>query len=290
MAAPGPHAEAVAPAASFDSLRAVIHQRFDHLSPHLQRIATLALDDPNGFALATVAAVAEQARVQPSSVIRFAKQLGYRGFSDLQRVFKVRLVEGAPSRRERILDRQQQAHRPGDPLAVLHDCADANIHYLERLKAAIAGEDLARALVMLQEARSIHVIGLRRAFPLAAYMFYGLIRSERRCQLLDAVGGMVPQQVATMGASDLLVAIAFAEYAPLTVEVVQDAHIRGIPTLAITDSELSPLARNASLAFLIEDLAAHRFRPLSAAMCLIQTLIVGLGDPPRAPQANQLSI
>jgi DNA-binding MurR/RpiR family transcriptional regulator len=134
------------------------------------------------------------------------------------------------------------------------------------------------------------VIGLRRAFPLAAYMFYGLIRSERRCQLLDAVGGMVPQQVATMGASDLLVAIAFAEYAPLTVEVVQDAHIRGIPTLTITDSELSPLARNASLAFLIEDLAAHSFRPLSAAMCLIQTLIVGLGDPPRAPRADQLSI
>jgi DNA-binding MurR/RpiR family transcriptional regulator len=236
--------------------------------------------------------VAQQAEVQPSSVIRFAKQLGYRGFSDLQRVFRVRLVEGAPGHRQWILDRERNARRfgPDDPLAVLHQCVDANIQYLERLKAAIAGEELARALQLLRDARQVYVVGLRRAFPVAAYMFYGLIRSERRCQLLDAVGGMVPQQVAAMGSADLLIAIAFAEYAPLTVEVVQDAHIRGIPTLTITDTRLSPLARNATLTFLIEDLAAHSFRPLSAAMCLAQTLIVGLGDVPTARRRGELSI
>ena len=108
-------------------------------------------------------------------------------------------------------------------------------------------------------------------------MFYGLVRSERRCHLLDAVGGMVPQQVATMTSDDLLIAVAFAEYAALTVDVVKDVHIRGIPTLTITDTAWSPLARNASLAFTIKDPDIHPFRSLAAAMCLVQTLIVALG-------------
>ena len=56
-----------APPASFDSLRAAIHDRYERLSPHLQRIARFALDDPNRFALGTVAGIAQATEVQPSS-------------------------------------------------------------------------------------------------------------------------------------------------------------------------------------------------------------------------------
>ena len=268
-----------APPASFDSLRESIHARFDRLSPHLQRIARFALDDPNGFALRTVAEIAEATAVQPSSIIRFAQAFGFRGFSDMQRVFRVRLIEGAPDYREDILARRVQDPklRPGDPLAILHEFADANAQSLEQLKADVTRETLIGALDLIHAARDIYVIGLRRAFPVAAYIFYGLVRSERRCHLLDAVGGMVPQQVATMTGEDLLIAVAFAEYAALTVDVVQDVHIRGIPTLTITDTPWSPLARNASLAFTIRDPDIHPFRSLAAAMCVVQTLIVALG-------------
>ena len=272
-----------APPASFDSLREAIHARFDRLSPHLQRIARFALDDPNGFALRTVAETAEATTVQPSSVIRFAQAFGFRGFSDMQRVFRVRLIEGAPDRRERIMERPIGASdlRPGDPLAILHEFADASAQSLQQLKADVTPEALTGAIDLIRAARDIYVIGLRRAFPVAAYMFYGLVRSERRCHLLDGVGGMVPQQVATMTGEDLLIAVAFAEYAALTVDVVKDVHIRGIPTLTITDTPWSPLARNASLAFTIRDPDIHPFRSLAAATCLVQTLIVALGRAER---------
>jgi len=268
-----------APPASFDSLREAIHARFDRLSPHLQRIARFALDDPNGFALGTVAEIAEATRVQPSSIIRFAQGFGYRGFSDMQRIFRVRLIEGAPVYRERILAAHggDAGDDPDDPLAILHGFADANAQALGRLKADVPRERLVRAVELIGRARDVYVIGLRRAFPVAAYVFYGLVRAELRAHLLDAVGGMVPQQVATMGAEDLLIAVSFAEYAPLTVDVVQDVHIRGIPTLTITDTEASPLARHGTVAFLIRDPDIHPFRSLAAPMCLVQSLIVALG-------------
>ena len=267
------------PPASFDSLRAAIHDRYERLSPHLQRIARFALDDPNRFALGTVAGIALATDVQPSSIVRLAQAFGYRGFSDMQRVFRVRLIEGAPDYRERILEgRSGAAPAQGDdPLALLHEFADANAQTLAELKTAVTRASLCGALELIRNARDIYVIGLRRAFPLAAYVFYGLVRSEFRCHLLDAVGGMVPQQVATMTADDLLIAIAFAEYAPLTVDVVKDVHIRGIPTLAITDTAFSPLARHSRLAFTIRDPDIHPYRSLAAGMCLVQTLIVALG-------------
>lgn len=264
--------------ASFDTLRHEIHRGFEQLSPHLRRIAQFALDDPNGFALGTVAGIAAKVRVQPSSVIRFAKTFGYSGFTDMQRVFRVRLIEGAPDHRERILAhrRSDTAAGAGRSVAILHEFADANVAALARLKAEIRPDDFARACEMMAAARDIYVIGLRRAFPIAAYLFYSLVRLEHRAHLLDAVGGMVPQQVATMTADDLLIAVSFAEYAPLTVEVVQDVHIRGIPTLTITDTEVSPLARHSALAFVIRDPEIHPFRSLAAPICLVQSLAVAL--------------
>jgi DNA-binding MurR/RpiR family transcriptional regulator len=263
---------------SFDTLRHTIHERYERLSPHLQRIARHALDDPNAFALETVATLADRTDVQPSTLIRFAKEFGYTGFSDMQKVFKLRLIEGAPAYREQIFKHKRQFEELArdDPLAVLHEFCDASVLCLERLKSEINADDLRKAIEKLNAAEHIYVIGVRRAFPIAAYFSYGLMRLEKRCQLLDFVGGMVPQQVATIRPTDLLVAVSFMEYAPAVVEVVHDAHIRGIPTLTITDVPSSPLARHGSVCFTVDNADVHQFKPIAGAIGLVQALIIAL--------------
>jgi DNA-binding MurR/RpiR family transcriptional regulator len=85
---------------TFDSFRVRLRSRYEQLSPHLQRLARLALEDPNVVALETITEVAGRARVQPSTVVRFAKEFGFTGFSPLQKVFRLRLIEGEPSLRQ----------------------------------------------------------------------------------------------------------------------------------------------------------------------------------------------
>lgn len=267
------------PPQDFDRLREAFQHRYEGLSPHLQRIAHFALGDPNRFALQTVAETARETDVQPSTVIRFAKEFGFSGFSEMQRVFRLRLIEGATSFRDRIHEHRGQLEEAAadDPSAILNSFADASVLALQHLKADIEGDALRQAVSMMDEAKTIYVIGQRRAFPVAAYLSYGLIRLEYRCHLLDSVGGMLPQQVATIGLDDLLVAVSFAEYAQPVVDVVSDAHIRKVPVLAITDSMTSPLARNSSLYFEVRDAEVHRFRPLAAPIALAQSLIIALG-------------
>lgn len=264
---------------SFDGLRGRLRARYDELSPHLQRIARYALEDPNSFALQTVTALAARAQVQPSTLVRFAKEFGFAGFTDLQKVFKLRLIEGGPDYRERAYQHRKklEASPDGDPFAVLTEFTAASALSLERLKATVDPQDLRQALKLLHEAQHIAVIGQRRAFPIAAYLAYGLVRLERRCQLLDFVGGMVPQQAAALRPTDLLVAISFAEYTPAVVDVVREVAIRNVPIVAITDLSTSPLAKHGRPTFLVDDLDVHQFKPIAGAIGLVQSLVIALG-------------
>lgn len=268
--------QAIFHAETYDSLRNQIRDRFDVLSPHLQRIARTALDQPNGFALNTIAVIASEIEVQPSTLIRFAKEFGYSGFSQMQQIFRHRLIEGAPLYREQVYEERTAVSRPDGLGTVLRECIDEQIASLQKIHSDIDLEHLADALVMLQAADHIYVAGLRRSRPIADYLAYGLVRSEYKCSLLDFGGGMAEQQIANMGNRDVLVGIAFTPYSPPVVDVVRDAHLRGRSTITLTDNPSSPLAQNATVSFFVDNGIHGRFRPIAGAIGLIQTLIVSM--------------
>jgi DNA-binding MurR/RpiR family transcriptional regulator len=262
---------------TFDALRTRIRSRFEKLSPHLQRIARSALEQPNDFALSTTVSLAGELGVQPSTLIRFAKEFGYSGFSQMQRIFRHRLIEGAADMREQVY--ATQAARPtSDLAALLQGSIDALVASLEELRRTVPTEDLVQAVSMLERADHIYIAGLRRSRAIATYLAYGLARSERQCSLLDFAGGMASQQVANMRTRDLLVAIAFPPYSEPVVDVVVDCHLSGKPVLALTDAPHSPLARHAKLAFFVDNAATGQFRPISGAIALVQSLVSGLGQ------------
>jgi DNA-binding MurR/RpiR family transcriptional regulator len=86
------------PPRNFEALKSMLIANRDELPPRLVQVAAFALENPDEVALGTAASIAAQASVQPSTLIRFAKRLGYAGFSDLQDVFRseLRAMAAAP--------------------------------------------------------------------------------------------------------------------------------------------------------------------------------------------------
>jgi len=263
---------------TYESLRNRIRDRFETLSPHLQRIARSALDQPNFIALNTIAIIAAEVGVQPSTVIRFAKEFGYRGFSELQRVLRHRLIEGAPVYRERIYEEHHAVGQEVDLAAVIGSTIDSQIAALERLRAELVPADFALAISMILSANHIYIAGQRRSRPIAAYLAYGLTRLELPSSLLDFSGGMASQQVANMKPRDLLVAIAFTPYSNMVVDVVRDAGYRDRDLIALTDNRSSPLAKAARVCFFTDYDVAGQFRPISGSIGLVQALITAIGE------------
>src|SRR4029079_18391687 len=104
-------AMSVGVARDYEELQGEIARRFQALSPQLQRIARFTLEHPQHVALDTVAAAAEKAEVQPSAMVRFAQALGFDGYTDMQRIFRDRLVERSSSYRERIASIRRERPR-----------------------------------------------------------------------------------------------------------------------------------------------------------------------------------
>ncbi len=99
------------------------------------------LDHPNDMGLQTLAVIAKRCHVQPSTVVRFAKAIGYDGASDMQRLFRDELLASAPSPSyaERIRQFNQRADDVDvlSPHDLMHEFADSNIIALEHLKQSV---------------------------------------------------------------------------------------------------------------------------------------------------------
>lgn len=262
----------------FPALQATIAQHYPQLSRQLQKIGRFALEYPEEFALQTIATLAQRTEVQPSSMVRFAQALGYDGFSGMQQVFRTHLVNRSDSYRERIERlRRKPRERAGDVSMVLADFVEEGIASLQLLGESAAPADLDRAVRLLAQAQDIYVLAERRAFPVAFYLAYALNRLERRAHLLDGVGGTLQQQASLVRPQDVLVAISFPPYSPAVADIFAERHEHGVPTIAITDSPVSPLALEAKVFFGIKQQEERPFRSLAAPMCIAQTLVVGLG-------------
>ncbi|MFM9847923.1 MAG: MurR/RpiR family transcriptional regulator [Hyphomicrobiaceae bacterium] len=269
----------VAEISTYDALREAIAQRYPGLSDRLQLIAEFALEHPTDMALGTVAEVAVRAKVQPSAIVRFAHAMGYGGFTELQQVFRSRLLAGAaPSYRERIdgLRRDGRFRESNSPHELLSRFASEATISLENLQESVNQADLARAIGLMGKAHTNYVLGLGGSFPVAAHLTYVLRRLGRRAVLLDGLGNVLTDHVLTATRKDAMIAISFRPYNRETVQLVPEFVARGVPTIAVTDSLLSPIVTGANVAFEIPDMPEAALRTMVAPMCLVQALAVGL--------------
>ena len=266
------------PSPTIDLLRAEIAGQYDTLSPRLKQVATYVLDNPNDIALETLSVIAGRCSVQPSTIVRFAKAFGYSGASEMQRLFRDEILTSAPSPSysERVRQFRKRSNEVDwlSPYNVMHDFAESNIIALEHLRDVVRKEDLEKSIELMHKAHTVYLAGVRRAFPVAAYLAYSLSHVEKRAFLLDGVAGMTSEQSWMLGPEDVVIAVSFNPYASDTVAVAERAAANGAPLIAISDSQLSPVAKNASVCFEIKDAEVRQFRSLTASMCIAQTLVI----------------
>ena len=260
----------------FQALRALIARRAGSLPKRLAQVAAYALECPDEIAFGTVASIAAEADVQPSTLIRFAHALGYQGFSELQEVFRSRL-------RERVLDYDERlarmrAHGIASSKAglLLGGFLDAAERSIASLRDKIDPERLDAAVDALADADTIYLIGLRRSFPITSYMSYAMGQSGIRNILVDMTAGLGSEQVSFIGARDVAIAVSFAPYASQTVALVEAACARGARIVTITDTVFSPVAPPAEVVLEVNEANFEGFRSLAATMALAMGLTVGI--------------
>lgn len=259
-----------------------IEQEFSTLSKRLQEVARYVLDNPNTIAFGTVASIAKAAGVHASTLVRFAHAFDFEGFSEMQQLFKDKLMVSAPDYESRIKSVQEDpvSHDTQCGLSWLKQLVSANVQALESLCSLVDEKALNEAIAVLNNASIIHIQGVRRSFPTASYFSYLLNNIGRKAHLIDGVGQMSKAQCNLITDNDVLFAVSFAPYAQETLEAIAYAKASGTPVIALTDSTVSPLVELADISIKIKEAEVHSFRSLNGSMNIIQALMLGLIHQP----------
>lgn len=266
------------PPRDYPALRERVIARWEDLPRRLTQVAEYALNNPDEVAFGTAASIAAKADVQPSTLVRFSQALGYQGFSDLQDVFRARLL-GYDERMAKL-----GAHGEASPRAamILEGFAQASLRSISTLTSRYDPAVFEKALDVLEDARTVYLIGLRRSFPVTSYMAYAMGKLGIRTLLVDGVAGLGAEQAGFAHKGDAAIAISFTPYASETVALTQQVREAGARVVALTDSIFSPLAAQAEVWFEIAEADFEGFRSMSATMTLAMALTVALADRRKA--------
>lgn len=266
----------------YPALVELLKARRASLPPRLQDVAQFVLNNPEDVAILTIVEIARGAGVPPSAITRFTQELGFERFSDLQAVFRSRLVGPRLSYADRLRSLSEKTDADGpldlsDPQGVLDVLASSAYRSLMGVVEDQRDAPLRAVVDMIRAAPAVHVTGGRGAFGVAAYSFYGLAAVGKRAFLIDNLGAMRAQQVQAMASDDVLLVISFDDYTRETVDIAEQAARAGRITLAITDNELSPLVPLARHALFVKEARFGHFRSQVPAMVLCQAIIASVG-------------
>lgn len=257
-----------------DNVLQMIQSEQGSFSKGQKRIAQYILENYDKAAFMTAAKLGKSAQVSESTVVRFAAQLGYDGYPEMQKALQ-ELVRGRLTSIQRIQASQEQM----DSQDILGSVMQRD---MESIHTAIDGLDRGAfdsVVDTLMRAKHIYILGVRSSAYLAGYLhFYFHLIFPNVTLVQNMAGGEIFEQMVRIGPDDVIVGISFPRYSKLAVSAVEFARSRGAEVVAITDSKMSPLYKVAGTSLLVRSDMISFVDSMAAPLSLLNALIVAVGQ------------
>lgn len=251
----------------------MLEARMSSFSKGQRVIARYILENYDKAAFMTAARLGEAVNVSESTVVRFAAELGYRGYPGmkkaLQEVVRTRLTS---------VERIEQAENTMGTRDVLGGILRADIHNLQDTLDEIDQASFDKAVALIRNAKNVYIVGMRTSTTLARFLWLYLnVLRENVIIMQDTAAAEVYEQLMRVREGDLVIGISFPRYSNRTVNVMGFARERGAATLGITDSPASPLNDSATVCLFAKSEMVSFLDSLVAPLGLINALIVAVG-------------
>ena len=250
-----------------------IRMSMDSFSKGQKRIANYILDNYDKAAFMTAAKLGTTVAVSESTVVRFASELGYDGYPEMQKALQ-EIIRGKLTSVQRMQVSQNQMEGQDILGHVMQRDADSIRTAIE----AVDREEFSRVVDKLLKAEHIYILGVRSSSFLAGYLnFYFHLIFKNVIFVQNTAAGEIYEQMIHIGPGDVLVGISFPRYSKMVIHAVEMAHERGADVVAITDSQMSPLYSLATAALLVGCDAISFVDSMAAPLSLLNALILAVG-------------
>jgi len=253
------------------ALVGLLKSGFDGLSPQLQEAARWVIDHPADVALLTTREQARRAGVAPATMTRLAQRIGLKGYDEIRKLYAEAVRRRPESFRARAEELLHRRDTEGDA-ALVHDVLSSLAHHLQALTSAESIERFTAAAKLIAGAERVFCLGLRSSFAVAYIFHYVRSLFGASSVLVDGAGGTGVDLLRTIGSADVMLAISVKPYTRHTVHAARYSRARGVRIVAVTDSEMSPLAALAEETLIVRTETPSFFHTMAPAFAAVECL------------------
>jgi DNA-binding MurR/RpiR family transcriptional regulator len=238
-----------------------------------KRLGHYLQTDSSALLLSNVGDLARAVGVSKATVVRFAKSLGYKGFPEFRRE-----IQQEMRRKLRAADRMEETFAELDnDENILAKLIKRDIQLLEETLQAASFPDFHKAVEIILRARKVFLIGLNASMALAYLLHFRLVRVKKEAHWIFLTGGTsLLEQLAFIGAGDMLIAIDFLQVPREVQTALQHAKKVGATILGITDFPTSPIARAADVCLYAKRGLHTTVNSLTPAFSLVNALAIAV--------------
>jgi DNA-binding MurR/RpiR family transcriptional regulator len=250
-------------------------------TPEARKAATYVLENPLDVGVSTVREIAEAAKVNPNTVMRMARQVGFKGYDDFRAPFRDAIRRGAADFPDRA--RWLQDVRKSGALGGLYaDIVHSALQNIEDTFAGITIERLIAAANVIWESRNVYTLGVGINNSNARNFTYLASTGMVQFHAIPRPGSTPLDDLAWADGRDVLIAITCKPYRTEVVEAVRLAKQQGLTIIGISDSPASPIIRNADHGF-VTAVESPQFFPSSVSIialleCLLSIVVSVASD------------
>ena len=241
-----------------------ITERFNNLTHSQKTVANYFLDNPDKFAFSTLDDMAMKIGVSTTTIIRFARMMGYTGYSDMQKEVQKGLVTKVS-----LPDRLIMKSDSGTQDQLLMDTMQNDIADITTTMTQISQADLSESIDQISGARNVYILGMRSSFALAHYMTSRLGQIRPNVKLVQSVGMIFPEELIGCNDQDVCIAFLFPRYSKTTANLILWLRKRKVKIILFTGQNISDIHNYGDI-FLPCSVGGISFKnSFAAPICLI---------------------
>jgi DNA-binding MurR/RpiR family transcriptional regulator len=249
-----------------------ISNNYRKLTPSQQKIANYIYNNINETLLLNSYQISRMTNVSEATVTRFVNNLGFSGFSEFKKEIARQVLKDFSTTR-RLAESAENLQDHGN---IFPGILNGDIENIKALTTTISDQLFEEAVSLLCSARSIYILGLRSSYALAFYLAFDLRFFLNHVILVKPGIGDLPEQVLGAREGDALVVISFRRYTRESITIAQRIKNKGVSLIAITNSELSPIAELADVVLVASTNIQTYIESYTAPMSLINALITSI--------------
>lgn len=254
------------------SLLSKIEKIYPTLSKSHKKIASYILEHYDKAAFMTAATLGKTVDISESTVVRFATQLGFEGYPELQKA----LQEMIKNKLTAIQRMEVTSVNMMDENA-LDNVLSSDIDMIRTTLENISKENFKLAVEAINKARKIYILGVRSSASLASFIafYFNLVYDQVELVDSESASGIF-EKIFKITSDDVCIAISFPRYSKQTINALQFIHNKGAKVVAITDSNSSPIAPFSDYILVAKSNMASFVDSLVAPLSVINALIVAV--------------